>query len=321
MLRYYSTGQMMLEPLYLQLHREGELAKRVEQAVSLLGECRLCPRECRVDRLNDEKGYCSTGRRALVASYNAHFGEEAPLVGTYGSGTIFFSFCSLRCSFCQNFEISHLGEGAPIDPPDLAGIMLQLQRRGCHNINLVTPTHVVPQVLEALMLAVQKGLAIPIVYNSSGYERVETIRLLRGIVDIYMPDFKFWDEKWAERYCNAPDYRLMAISAIKEMHAQVGDLKMDENGVAQRGLLVRHLVMPHGIAGTEEVMKFISRELSPNTYVNVMDQYRPCGTAYDDQYISRRLSPEEYAAALESAEKAGLKRLDQRQGARLLFRF
>jgi putative pyruvate formate lyase activating enzyme len=311
----------MLEPLYVQLHREGELAKRVEEAVSLLGECRLCPRECKVDRLNDEKGYCRTGRRAIVSSYNAHFGEEAPLVGRHGSGTIFFTFCSLRCSFCQNFEISHLGEGAPIDPPELAAIMLQLQGRGCHNINLVTPTHVVPQVLEALMLAAQNGLAIPIVYNSSGYDRAETIRLLRGVVDIYMPDFKFWDEKWAERYCNAPDYRVRAVSAIKEMHAQVGDLKIDENGVAQRGLLVRHLVMPHGIAGTDEVMEFISKELSANTYVNVMDQYRPCGTAHDDQYISRRLSSKEYSAALKSAEQAGLKRLDQRQGARLLFRF
>jgi putative pyruvate formate lyase activating enzyme len=311
----------MLEPLYLQLHREGELAKRVKQAVSLLGECRLCPRECKVDRLNDEKAYCRTGRRAIVSSYNAHFGEEAPLVGRHGSGTIFFTFCSLRCSFCQNFEISHLGEGAPIDPPELAAIMLQLQGRGCHNINLVTPTHVVPQVLEALMLAAQNGLAIPIVYNSSGYDRVETIRLLKGVVDIYMPDFKFWDEKWAERYCNALDYRVRAVSAIKEMHAQVGDLKIDENGVAQRGLLVRHLVMPHGIAGTDEVMEFISKELSANTYVNVMHQYRPCGTAHDDQYISRRLSSKEYAAALKSAEQAGLKRLDQRQGARLLFRF
>jgi putative pyruvate formate lyase activating enzyme len=312
---------MMLEPLYLKLHREGELAKRVEQAVSLLGECRLCPRECKVDRLNDEKGYCRTGRRAIVSSYNAHFGEEAPLVGRHGSGTIFFTFCSLRCSFCQNFEISHLGEGAPIDPPELAAIMLQLQGRGCHNINLVTPTHVVPQVLEALMLAAQNGLAIPIVYNSSGYDRVETIRLLRGVVDIYMPDFKFWEEKWAERYCNAPDYRVRAVSAIKEMHAQVGDLKIDERGVAERGLLVRHLVMPHGIAGTHEVMEFISKELSANTYVNVMDQYRPCGTAHDDRYIGRRLSSKEYAAALKSAEKVGLKRLDQRQGARLLFRF
>ena len=311
----------MLEPLYLQLHREGDLAKRVEEAVSLLGECRLCPRECKVDRLNDEKGYCRTGRRAIVSSYNAHFGEEAPLVGRHGSGTIFFTFCSLRCSFCQNFEISHLGEGAPIDPTELAAIMLQLQGRGCHNINLVTPTHVVPQVLEALMLAAQSGLAIPIVYNSSGYDRVETIRLLRGIVDIYMPDFKFWDEKWAERYCNAPDYRVRAVSAIKEMHAQVGDLKIDEKGVAQRGLLVRHLVMPHGIAGTHEVMGFISKELSVNTYVNVMDQYRPCGTVHDDEYLNRRLSSKEYAAALESARKAGLKRLDQRQGARLLFRF
>jgi len=285
-----------------------------------LKECRLCPRECGVDRSNNEKGYCRTGTRARVASFNAHFGEEAPLVGRLGSGTIFFSFCNLRCSFCQNYDISHLGEGAEIEAKDLAAIMIELAGRGCHNINLVTPTHVVPQILEALLLAAEHGLSIPIVYNSSGYDKVETLRLLRGIIDIFMPDFKFWDEKWAERYSNAPDYREKAVSALKEMHAQVGDLVIDENGIAERGLLVRHLVMPHGIAGTEQVVEFISKEISPNTYVNVMDQYRPCGTAHEDTYINQRLSPEEYARALESAKNAGLKRLDQRQGLRLFFR-
>ncbi len=310
----------MHEPLYLQLYREGELARRVKEAVGLLRECHLCPRECGVDRLSNEKGYCRTGRKAMVASFNPHFGEEAPLVGRFGSGTIFFSSCNLRCSFCQNYEISHLREGAEVETKDLAAIMIQLANRGCHNINLVTPTHVVPQILEALLLAVENGLALPIVYNCSGYERVETLKLLRGVIDIYMPDFKFWDTRWAERYCNAPDYREKAVSAFKEMHEQVGDLEIDENGIAQRGLLVRHLVMPRDIAGTKEVMEFISKEISPNTYVNVMDQYRPCGTAHEDQFISRGLSGSEYATALESARNAGLKRLDQRQGLRLFFR-
>jgi putative pyruvate formate lyase activating enzyme len=310
---------IMSEPSYLQSYRDGYLLERVQEATKLLKECRLCPRECVVDRLNNEKGYCRTGRRAVVASFNAHFGEEAPLVGRFGSGTIFFSSCNLRCCFCQNYDISHLGEGAEIEAKDLAAIMIELASRGCHNINLVTPTHVVPQILEALLLAVEHGLAIPIVYNSSGYEKVETLRLLRGIIDIYMPDFKFWDKKWAERYCNAPDYRENAVKALKEMHGQVGDLTIDENGIAERGLLVRHLVMPHGIAGTEEVVEFISKEISPNTYVNVMDQYRPCGTAHEDRYINQRLSPKEYARALESAKNAGLKRLDQIQVFRLLF--
>ena len=310
----------MCEPSYLQLHKKGQLSKRVEEATSLLKECCLCPRQCAVDRLSNEKGFCKTGRRAKVASYNAHFGEEAPLVGKSGSGTIFFSFCNLRCSFCQNYEISHLGEGVEMEAKDLATIMIKLARSGCHNINLVTPTHVVPQILEALLLAVENGLNIPIVYNSSGYERVETLKLLSGIIDIYMPDFKFWDQKWADRYCHAPNYREMAVGALKEMHDQVGDLEINKNGIAERGLLVRHLVMPHGIASTKDVMEFLSHEISTNTYVNVMDQYRPCGTAYQDEYINHRILAKDYAMALEWAKNAGLKRLDQRQGLRLLFR-
>ena len=310
----------MYEPSYLKLSKEGQLLKRVEEATKLLKECNLCPRQCAVDRSNNEKGFCQTGRKAKVASYNAHFGEEAPLVGRFGSGTIFFSFCNLRCSFCQNYDISHLGEGIEMEPKDLAAIMIALQSKSCHNINLVTPTHVVPQILEALLLAVDNGLHIPIVYNSGGYERLETLKLLRGIIDIYMPDFKFWDKKWADRYCNAPDYREMAVSAFKEMHAQVGDLKIDKNGIAERGLLVRHLVMPHGIAGTKDIMEFLSKEISDNTYVNVMDQYRPCGSAYQDEYLNNRISANEYSMAVKWAKNAGLKRLDQRQGLRLLFR-
>jgi putative pyruvate formate lyase activating enzyme len=310
----------MGEPSYIQLHEGGQLRERAEQAAELLRECSLCPRQCRVGRLNDERGFCHTGRRARVASFNAHFGEESPLVGRFGSGTIFFSFCNLLCSFCQNYEISHRGEGVEIEAKDLAGIMIELQRRGCHNVNLVTPTHVVPQFLEALVLAVENGLTIPIVYNSSGYDRVETLEFLRGVVDIYMPDFKFWNKQWADRYCHAPDYRDVAVSAFKEMHSQVGDLVLDHDGIAERGLLVRHLVMPRGVSGTREVMEFLSREISAKTYVNIMDQYRPCGSAYQDGYIDRRISAEEYAEALAWAKDAGLERLDQREGLRLLFR-
>jgi len=308
------------EPSYIRLYNQGHFERRVKQATRLLEECRLCPRQCKVDRLHDEKGICRTGRRAIVASFHAHHGEESPLVGRFGSGTIFFSYCNLLCSFCQNYEISHQGEGAEIEAKDLAAIMLELQQRGCHNINLVTPTHVVPQILEALLLAVDNGLSIPLVYNSSGYDRVPTLRLLRGIVDIYMPDCKFWDEQWAKRYCNAPDYREVAAQALKEMHTQVGDLVVDSNGIAERGLLVRHLVMPHGVSGIKEVMEFLAREISPHTYVNVMDQYRPCGTAYQDEYIHRRISGKEYSEAIQWALDAGLKRLDQRQDLRLLFR-
>jgi putative pyruvate formate lyase activating enzyme len=302
------------EPSYIRLYKQGLLAERVQQAVQLLKECRLCPRQCKVDRLHDERGICRTGRKAIVASFHAHHGEESPLVGRFGSGTIFFSYCNLLCSFCQNYEISHGGEGSEIEPKDLAAIMLRLQQRGCHNINLVTPTHVVPQILESLLPAVENGLSIPIVYNSSGYEALPTLEVLRGIVDIYMPDFKFWDAQWAKRYCTAPDYREKAARALKEMHSQVGDLMVDSQGIAEKGLLVRHLVMPHGISGTKEVLEFIAKEVSPHTYVNVMDQYRPCGRAYEDEFINRRISAKEYSDALTWARDAGLKRLDQRHG-------
>jgi putative pyruvate formate lyase activating enzyme len=307
------------EPSYIRLYNQGILQERVAQAIQFLKECRLCPRQCKVDRLHNEKGVCRTGRKSIVASFHAHHGEESPLVGRFGSGTIFFSYCNLLCCFCQNYQISHLGEGAEIEAKDLAAIMLELQQRGCHNINLVTPTHVVPQILEALLPAVANGLSIPLVYNSSGYERVTTLQLLRGIVDIYMPDFKFWDEQWAKRYCNAPDYREVAAGALKEMHSQVGDLVINSSGIAERGLLVRHLVMPRGVSGTKEVMEFLAKEISPHTYVNVMDQYRPCGTVYQDEFVNRGISGKEYSEALQWTRDAGLKRLDQRQGFRVLF--
>lgn len=300
----------MVDPSYLELYRKGELPGRIERAFALMSSCCLCPRKCGINRLAGERGYCETGRKARVASYNAHFGEEAPLVGRYGSGTIFISSCSLLCSFCQNYEISHLKEGADLEAEEIAAMMLRLSEEGCHNINFVTPTHVVPQLLEALVYAIQGGLRVPLVYNSGGYDSVETLELLEGIFDIYMPDFKFWDGKWAERYCRAADYGTVAMSAIREMHRQVGDLVVDDRGVAVRGLLVRHLVMPNQVAGTKEIMEFLASEISSNTYVNVMDQYRPCGKAHRDEFIVRRITSKEFREAVDSAGGTGLKRLD-----------
>jgi putative pyruvate formate lyase activating enzyme len=265
-----------------------------------------------VDRTAGETGTCKTGRRAVVASYNAHFGEERPLVGRNGSGTIFFSHCSLQCNFCQNYEISHLGEGCAVADDQLATIMLELQQAGCHNINLVTPSHVVPQILNAVYLAAQQGLSLPLVYNCSGYDRVETLQLLDGIVDIYMPDFKFWNAEVARDTCNAPDYPELAQHALLEMHRQVGDLVIDKtSGLAVKGILVRHLVLPGGLAGTAKIMAFLANSLSRNTYVNVMSQYRPCGRAREMPALAVALSPAEYDQAVRAAKAAGITRLDK----------
>lgn len=301
-----------MEPSYLKLEHEGRLKERIERALVLMESCTLCPRACGVNRLEGETGFCRTGRRARVASYNAHFGEEGPLVGKYGSGTIFMSSCNLLCSFCQNFEISHQRQGIDVVPEQLAAMMLDLAKQGCHNINFVTPTHVIPQILEALPFAVQGGLDVPLVYNSGGYDAVKTLEILEGIFDIYMPDFKFWDAEWADRYCLAPDYREKTIEAIREMHRQVGDLEIDSEGIAVRGLLVRHLVMPGDVAGTAEVMRFLAEEISVHTYVNIMDQYRPCYRAHDDRLINRRVTREEFSRAVAAAEAAGLRRIDPR---------
>jgi putative pyruvate formate lyase activating enzyme len=282
--------------------------------------CGLCPRNCGVNRLKDETGFCKTGRRAKVASCTAHFGEEAPLVGQYGSGTIFISSCNLLCGFCQNYEISHQKEGMEVEPEQMAEMMVRLSERGCHNINFVTPSHVVPQILEAVACAVEMGLKVPLVYNTGGYDKPETLRMLDGIFDIYMPDFKFWEERWSQLYCGAPDYREVAMTAVKEMYRQVGDLVLDEQGVAVRGLLVRHLVMPGDVSGTKNIMDFLAKEISADTYVNVMDQYRPCGTANSDAFVNRRLRSEEFRRAMDAAIRAGLKRLDPRDCVRLVFR-
>ncbi len=286
------------------------LQKRAEAFVEALRACRLCPRRCGVNRLAGECGLCRTGRAARVASFQSHFGEEFPLVGSGGSGTIFFSFCNLLCSFCQNYEISHRMEGALVDKEELASIMLSLQERGCHNINLVSPTHVVPQIVEALIPAVEQGLRVPIVYNTGSYDSLDTLRHLSGVVDIYMPDFKFWDNDLGERFCRVSDYRQCAARAIREMHRQVGDLDIGPDGLARRGLLVRHLVMPGGIAGTAEIMHFLAEQISTDTYVNIMAQYHPAGEAMKDPPLNRWITRDEFAMAIASAVQAGLRRLD-----------
>ncbi len=309
---------MKFEAAYLRAHRQKILEQRVEAAWKILAACTLCPRQCRVNRLEGEKGVCGGGLLPEVSSYAPHFGEERPLVGQTGSGTIFFTRCNLGCIFCQNYEISHLAEGRPVSFERLAKMMVELQNLGCLNINFVTPTHFVPQILKALSLAVEMGLEVPLVYNTGGYDSVETLRLLDGIIDIYMPDFKFFDPEVAQALAGAPDYPQVAREAILEMHRQVGDLVIDEKGRAWRGLLVRHLVLPAGLAGTSEVMRFLAEEVSPDTYVNVMDQYRPCGEVKRGSPLDRYLTVEEYEEAIAWALKAGLHRLDQR-GRRRLF--
>lgn len=309
----------MLEAAYIRALQDGSLSERVETAREMLRDCNVCPRDCRVNRLEGETGFCGIGEKAMVASAHPHYGEEAPLVGSGGSGTIFFTSCNLKCIFCQNFEISQLMEGQEVDRSGLANLMLDLQKIGCHNVNFVTPSHVVPQILDALHLAAEKGLKVPLVYNTGGYDSVETLRLLDGVVDIYMPDLKFMDSEVSKLLMNAPDYPDVVKAGIREMHRQVGDLELKERGVATRGLLVRHLVMPADLAGTREAMRFLAQEVSPNTYVNVMSQYRPCGRAFEDERIARSVTRQEYEAALKAAEEEGITRLDDRVPIRLRF--
>ena len=296
--------------VYQELYRSGELGGRVERARDILKNCQLCPRRCRADRLSGERGMCRVASDLVVSSHGPHFGEEAPLVGVSGSGTIFFTYCNLRCMFCQNYSISQLGQGRVVTKGEIAKMMLALEERGCHNINLVTPTHVVPQILEALEIAVGLGLSIPLVYNCGGYESAETLELLDGIVDIYMPDMKYSNERNARRFSGVKDYPEVNRAAVKEMHRQVGDLQIDERGVARRGLLIRHLVLPSGVAGTEGVVSFIAEEISRNTYLNVMAQYYPAHRAFKLPELSHPLRNEEFLEAVNIARRHGLKRLD-----------
>jgi putative pyruvate formate lyase activating enzyme len=299
-------------PCYIDTLKSGLLQKKIQQATEILQHCQLCPRKCRVNRLNGEKGICRTTDQAVVYGYHAHFGEEAPLVGRHGSGTIFFSHCNLKCNFCQNFDISHKGQGNPVSDVELADMMLALQKEGCHNINFVTPSHVVPQILAAVQIAAEKGLILPLIYNTSAYDAVETLQILEGVIDIYMPDFKFWDPRSSDVTCGAPDYPDAARKSILEMHRQVGDLVMDATGLAQRGLLIRHLVMPDRLAETNEIMKFIAAKISVNTYINVMPQYRPSGDIGNIRWLRREITEQEYAKAIQYALDAGLTRLDSR---------
>jgi len=302
------------EAAYLKLYRSGELKERVTEAYHRLESCNICARECGVNRRESAKGAaCRTGERAIVSSYAPHFGEEAPLVGRGGSGTIFFSWCNLMCQFCQNYEISQLGHGQEVEPENLAAMMLRLQGMGCHNINFVSPSHVVPQILAGLLIATEAGLRLPLVYNTGGYDSLETLKLLDGIVDIYMPDMKYADQAVARRCSKVENYPAVNQAAVKEMHRQVGNLITDERGIALRGLLIRHLVLPEGLAGTGEIVRFLSQEISPNTYLNVMDQYRPCYKANELSSLDRRLTRQEYNEAVQVALDAGLTRLDKRE--------
>ncbi len=305
-------------PAYLKLYEKDRsvFRERIDEGLEVLADCTVCPRDCHVNRMEDEHGKCRTGRKAWVSSYFAHFGEEDCLRGWNGSGTIFFSFCNLKCVFCQNHEISWAGAGKEVTAEEISEMMMSLQERGCHNINFVTPEHVVPQVLEALLPAIEKGLRLPIVYNTSAYDSLHSLKLMEGIVDIYMPDFKFWDPELSKFYMTENTYPEVARAAVKEMHRQVGDLKFDEEGLALRGLMVRHLVMPNRVAGSKEIFRFVAEEISPDTFVNIMDQYRPDAQVLrkPDRYkdIARGVSGHEFREAEQFARDAGLHRFDKR---------
>jgi putative pyruvate formate lyase activating enzyme len=303
-----------VRPAYLKLAESGELERRAVSARRRLEDCDLCARYCRVNRRETLKGVvCRTGERAVVHSHGPHHGEEDPLRGWRGSGTIFFSGCNLRCVFCQNWDISQKGFGHEVGSDELADIMLSLQCQGCHNINFVSPSHVVAQIIAAVAIAVQRGLALPLVYNTGGYDSREALELLDGIIDIYMPDMKYADPAQGHRFSHVRDYPAVNRSAVKEMHRQVGDLELDERGIALRGLLVRHLVLPEDIAGTGDVLDFLAREISPDTYVNIMEQYRPCYRAGEYPPLDRRIRPREFEAAQAHARRCGLHRLAWRQ--------
>jgi len=298
------------KPAYIDTVSDGTIKEKIRDAFEILEDCVLCPRLCGVNRLSGETGVCKTGKNAAVSNFNPHFGEESPLVGTHGSGTIFFIRCNLLCIFCQNYDISHEAYGEEVSAEQIAGMMLMLQRSGCHNINFVTPSHVIPQILAAVEIAAEKGLCVPLIYNTGGYDRPEILKLLDGVFDIYMPDFKFWDPEIAKAACDAENYPEVARDAIIEMHRQVGDLVIDESGLACRGLLIRHLVLPQGLAGTRDIMRFIASEISPNTYINIMPQYRPCGRASEIKALAGFPSRTEYENALKIAKEEGIKRLD-----------
>ena len=298
------------QPAYLHILESGEFESRVREAYRHLSICDVCAWNCPVNRLAGRMGVCRTGVRAKVSSYGPHLGEENPLRGWRGSGTIFFTRCNLRFQYCQNHDISQTDRGEEIEPEQLATIMLELQDYGCHNINFVSPSHVVPQILAGTWIAAQAGLKIPLVYNTGGYDSLEMLKLLDGIIDIYMPDMKYGDPRIARQYSRIPNYPEVNRAAVREMHRQVGDLQIDQQGLAKRGLLVRHLVLPNGLAGTPEIVQFLAQEISNNTYLNLMDQYRPDFRAHLIPELNRRLTHQEYSQAIQLAQKAGLQRFD-----------
>ncbi len=316
----HGDGRFLLDrerfvPAYLRSYEEGHLQEKVKEALSLLESCRVCPRDCGINRLEDQFAVCKSGRYARVASAFPHFGEEDVLRGWNGSGTIFFAWCNLRCVFCQNFETSQSGEGEEVTPLALARMMVRLQELGCHNVNFVTPEHVVPQILEALPYAIEMGLRVPLVYNTSAYDSLDSIRLMDGVIDIYMPDFKLWDAERCRKYLIARDYSEVARAVIRAMHDQVGELKVDESGLALRGVLLRHLVMPGMLDDTKAIMDYLATSVSRDSYVNVMEQYRPAWrAATKEKYreINRRIRPREFEQAYEFARAAGLWRFDSR---------
>jgi len=293
-------------PSYLESYNNGRLNKIIEEAFAMLESCSMCPRRCKVNRLKDEKGFCKTGLKPRVCSYMPHHGEEPPISGMHGSGTIFFSYCNMACVYCQNYEFSQLGQGREVDFEELAKIMLELQGMRCHNINLVTPTHIMPQILKALELAIPEGLNLPIVYNTGGYELAQIIKLLEGIVDIYLPDMRYADSEIATKYSSAPDYPKYNQAAVKEMQRQVGVAKMDNQGIIKSGVIIRHLVLPNSICGTDKIMKFIKDEVSEDTYISLMSQYMPYHRASEFKEISRRLKLKEYEAAKKAMQRYGL---------------
>jgi len=299
------------KPNYLELFKSGELKKRTDKAKKQLDDCNFCPHLCGSNRLNNEFGFCKGGKKTRVYSYSPHMGEEDPLRGTSGSGTIFFGRCNLHCIFCQNSDISQSNSGTEIEASQLADIMLDLQNLDCHNINLVSPSHFIPQILEALLFAVQRGLCLPLVYNSGGYDSADILKeILDGVIDIYMPDMKYGSQKNGKKYSKVKNYPQVNFKAVKEMHRQVGDLSLDERGIARRGLLVRHLVLPQNLANSFTVFEFLAQQISKNTYLNIMTQYHPAHKAHYYPELNRCITRDEYIEAVKMARKLGLKRLD-----------
>lgn len=297
----------MINPSYLALLENGELKNRVAKLKEMLSNCVLCPHQCQVNRLKGEKGYCRTLTNSIVSGASPHFGEEKELVGKYGSGTIFFSHCNMKCVFCQNYEISFCGEGEELEASQLADTMIYLQNKGCHNINLVSPGHIIPQIVEAIWLAAKAGLTLPIVYNTNGYDLTDTLKLLDGIIDIYMPDIKLADNTKGYKYLGVKNYFSIAKAAIKEMYNQVGNLKTDRDNIAYQGLLIRHLVMPENLADSDKIMQFTATEISKDCYINIMSQYYPAHEAGKYKELDREISRNEYRAVIQSASDAGLR--------------